>query len=127
VQGCDAWFILLWQIAKRQAVVNPENTFFSVKRFIGRKMDEVKDESKQVGEGWVAGTADICSLTAGASSQCVKCIKAVNPMHVLEHFPLLNRYHTASSTTLPAMSRLHQHTQPRSLRQRRSARWCCAS
>ncbi|CAI5957115.1 unnamed protein product [Closterium sp. NIES-64] len=39
---------LVGQIAKRQAVVNPENTFFSVKRFIGRKMDEVKDESKQV-------------------------------------------------------------------------------
>lgn len=36
------------QIAKRQAVVNPENTFFSVKRFIGRKMEEVGDESKQV-------------------------------------------------------------------------------
>ena len=41
---------LLLQIAKRQGVVNPENTFFSVKRFIGRKMDEVKDESKQVGQ-----------------------------------------------------------------------------
>ena len=39
------------QIAKRQGVVNPENTFFSVKRFIGRKMGEVGDESKQVG-GW---------------------------------------------------------------------------
>jgi molecular chaperone DnaK (HSP70) len=39
------------QIAKRQAVVNPENTFFSVKRFIGRKMEEVKDESKQAGAG----------------------------------------------------------------------------
>ncbi|VAI14734.1 unnamed protein product [Triticum turgidum subsp. durum] len=36
------------QIAKRQAVVNPENTFFSVKRFIGRKMAEVDDEAKQV-------------------------------------------------------------------------------
>ncbi|KAK9815742.1 hypothetical protein WJX72_008803 [[Myrmecia] bisecta] len=39
---------LVGQIAKRQGVVNPENTFFSVKRFIGRKMNEVKDESKQV-------------------------------------------------------------------------------
>ncbi|XP_068669667.1 stromal 70 kDa heat shock-related protein, chloroplastic-like [Aristolochia californica] len=39
---------LVGQIAKRQAVVNPENTFFSVKRFIGRKMSEVNDESKQV-------------------------------------------------------------------------------
>lgn len=39
---------LVGQIAKRQAVVNPENTFFSVKRFIGRKMVEVDEESKQV-------------------------------------------------------------------------------
>ncbi|KAI3437886.1 hypothetical protein D9Q98_000331 [Chlorella vulgaris] len=39
---------LVGQIAKRQAVVNPENTFFSVKRFIGRKMSEVQEESKQV-------------------------------------------------------------------------------
>lgn len=39
---------LVGQIAKRQAVVNPENTFFSVKRFIGRRMDEVREESKQV-------------------------------------------------------------------------------
>jgi molecular chaperone DnaK (HSP70) len=36
------------QIAKRQAVVNPENTFFSVKRFIGSKFKEVKTESTQV-------------------------------------------------------------------------------
>ncbi|MFS7934217.1 putative Heat shock protein 70 family [Helianthus anomalus] len=39
---------LVGQIAKRQAVVNPENMFFSVKRFIGRKMAEVNEESKQV-------------------------------------------------------------------------------
>lgn len=39
---------LVGQIAKRQAVVNPENTFFSVKRFIGRNMSEVQEESKQV-------------------------------------------------------------------------------
>ena len=36
------------QIAKRQAVVNPEDTFFSVKRFIGSKFEEVKEESTQV-------------------------------------------------------------------------------
>ncbi|KAL2456727.1 Heat shock 70 kDa protein 7 [Abeliophyllum distichum] len=40
--------LLVGQIAKRQAVVNPQNTFFSVKRFIGRKMNEVDEESKQV-------------------------------------------------------------------------------
>lgn len=38
---------LVGQIAKRQAVVNPENTFFSVKSFIERKMSEVNAESKQ--------------------------------------------------------------------------------
>jgi len=39
---------LVGQIAKRQGVVNPDNTFFSVKRFIGRKMSEVDEELKQV-------------------------------------------------------------------------------
>ena len=39
---------LVGQIAKRQGVVNPENTFFSVKRFIGRRMDEISGESTQV-------------------------------------------------------------------------------
>ncbi len=39
---------LVGQIAKRQAVMNPQNTFYSVKRFIGRKFDEVTNESKEV-------------------------------------------------------------------------------
>lgn len=39
---------LVGQIAKRQAVVNPDNTFYSVKRFVGRKEEEVKGEAKQV-------------------------------------------------------------------------------
>ncbi|KAM0970790.1 hypothetical protein ACFX13_019071 [Malus domestica] len=39
---------LVGQIAKRQAVVNPENTFFSVKMLIGMRMSEVDEESKQV-------------------------------------------------------------------------------
>merc|ERR1711934_391851 len=39
---------LVGQIAKRQAVMNTDNTFYSVKRFIGRRVDEVNDESKEV-------------------------------------------------------------------------------
>lgn len=39
---------LVGQIAKRQSVMNPENTFYSVKRFIGRKSEEVNNESKEV-------------------------------------------------------------------------------
>jgi molecular chaperone DnaK len=39
---------LVGQVAKRQAVTNPENTLFSIKRFMGRKFDEVQEEIKQV-------------------------------------------------------------------------------
>ncbi|MFM7425408.1 MAG: molecular chaperone DnaK, partial [Elainella sp.] len=39
---------LVGQIAKRQAVMNPENTFYSVKRFIGRRFDEVSNEATEV-------------------------------------------------------------------------------
>lgn len=40
--------LLVGQIAKRQAVINPANTFFSVKRFIGSKENEISQEAKQL-------------------------------------------------------------------------------
>ena len=40
--------LLVGQIAKRQAVINPENTFFSVKRFIGSKEKEISNEAKKL-------------------------------------------------------------------------------
>ncbi len=40
--------ILVGQVAKRQAVTNPENTIFSIKRFMGRNYDEVSEEMKMV-------------------------------------------------------------------------------
>lgn len=39
---------LVGQLARRQAVMNPENTVFSIKRFIGRRFDEVKEERNRV-------------------------------------------------------------------------------
>ncbi|MET0554445.1 MAG: Hsp70 family protein, partial [Vicinamibacteria bacterium] len=39
---------LVGQVAKRQAVTNPENTIFSIKRFMGRKFGEISEESKMV-------------------------------------------------------------------------------
>ncbi len=39
---------LVGQLARRQAAVNPENTVFSIKRFMGRKYDEVETERKMV-------------------------------------------------------------------------------
>jgi molecular chaperone DnaK len=53
---------LVGQVAKRQAVTNPENTIFSIKRFMGRKFDEVTSEASRVpykvvraqnGDAWV--------------------------------------------------------------------------
>ncbi|KGG26472.1 Chaperone protein DnaK [Prochlorococcus sp. MIT 0702] len=39
---------MVGQIAKRQAVMNTDNTFYSAKRFVGRRVDEVNEESKEV-------------------------------------------------------------------------------
>src|SRR6267154_491582 len=39
---------LVGQVAKRQAITNPENTVFSIKRFMGRRFDEVQEEIKMV-------------------------------------------------------------------------------
>src|SRR6202158_5732600 len=39
---------LVGQVAKRQAITNPENTVFSIKRFMGRRFDEVNQEMKLV-------------------------------------------------------------------------------
>ena len=44
----DKGEVLVGQIARRQAITNPENTIYSVKRFMGRKFDEVQEEIKRV-------------------------------------------------------------------------------
>ncbi|MEN6349674.1 MAG: molecular chaperone DnaK [Syntrophomonas sp.] len=50
---------LVGQIAKRQAALNPENTFYSVKRFMGRRFKEVADEMTLVPYKVVAGNDDM--------------------------------------------------------------------
>src|SRR5436190_14268565 len=50
--------ILVGQLAKRQAVLNPENTIYSAKRFIGRRYSEVQSEIKNVPFKVVAGPND---------------------------------------------------------------------
>src|SRR3954454_9718416 len=49
---------LVGQVAKRQAILNPEATIYSAKRFIGRKWDEVTEESKIVSYKVVKGPSD---------------------------------------------------------------------
>jgi molecular chaperone DnaK len=53
---------LVGQIAKRQAVTNPQNTVFSIKRFMGRKMAEVKDETARVPYKVNGGTNDVATV-----------------------------------------------------------------
>ena len=55
---------LVGQVAKRQAVTNPENTVFSVKRFMGRRYDEVTEEIKTVPYKVVKGDNNTARIEA---------------------------------------------------------------
>ena len=59
---------LVGQIAKRQAVLNPENTIYSAKRFIGRRYSEVQSEIKNVPYKVVPARTTPCALRSWASS-----------------------------------------------------------
>src|ERR1700709_288176 len=53
---------LVGTVAKRQAVTNPQNTVFSIKRFMGRKMSEVVEEAKRVPYKVVPGANDVVQV-----------------------------------------------------------------
>jgi molecular chaperone DnaK len=53
---------LVGQVAKRQAVTNPRNTVFSIKRFMGRRLGEVPEETKRVPYRVVTGGNDLASV-----------------------------------------------------------------
>jgi len=53
---------LVGQVAKRQAVTNPQNTVFSIKRFMGRKISEVQEETKRVPYKVVAGANEVAMI-----------------------------------------------------------------
>src|SRR3981081_4421029 len=58
---------LVGTVAKRQAVTNPENTVFSIKRFMGRKESEVKEEEKIVPFEVVRGPNGDARVRAGGN------------------------------------------------------------
>jgi molecular chaperone DnaK len=60
---------LVGQIAKRQAVMNPGNTFYSVKRFIGRKHDEITNEATEVAYSVIRDNSGNVKLDCPAQSK----------------------------------------------------------
>jgi molecular chaperone DnaK len=57
---------LVGQVAKRQAVTNPKQTIFSIKRFMGRRMDEIKEETKRVPYKVESGQNGLASVEIAA-------------------------------------------------------------
>ena len=56
---------LVGQIAKRQAVTNPTNTIFSIKRFMGRRTSDAQEDQKRVPYKIVAGPNDVAAVEVG--------------------------------------------------------------
>ncbi|HAW29495.1 MAG TPA: molecular chaperone DnaK, partial [Planctomycetaceae bacterium] len=59
---------LVGEPAKRQAVTNPKNTVYSVKRFMGRRHNEVQSEEKIVPYGIIGGPEDYVKIEAGGKT-----------------------------------------------------------
>ena len=68
---------LVGAVAKRQAVTNPENTVFSIKRFMGRKEAEVKEEERIVPFEVVAGSGGDARVKAGGGEHSPPEISAM--------------------------------------------------
>jgi molecular chaperone DnaK len=57
--------ILVGSIARRQAITNPENTIFSIKRFMGRRHNEVEQEERRIPYKVTGGAAELVKVEAG--------------------------------------------------------------
>ena len=73
---------LVGQIAKRQAVTNPQNTVFSIKRFMGRKMPEVTDETKRVPYAVKSGTNDLAAVEVQGKRYTDRKSTRLNSSHI---------------------------------------------
>jgi molecular chaperone DnaK len=68
--------VLVGQVAKRQAIINPENTIYSIKRFMGRRWNEVQEEVKRVPYKVVRGANDTLRVVVRAKEYTPQQISA---------------------------------------------------
>ncbi len=68
---------LVGQVAKRQAITNPENTIFSIKRFVGRRFGEVNNEIGEVPYKVVKGSNDVAKVKAEGKEHSPQEISAM--------------------------------------------------
>ena len=68
--------LLVGQVAKRQAITNPENTIFSIKRFMGRRMEEVSEEMKMIPYRVVAGPGNAVKVRIRGKDESPEQISA---------------------------------------------------
>jgi molecular chaperone DnaK len=68
---------LVGEPAKRQAVTNPKGTIYSIKRFMGRRHEEVADEEKMVPYEVVGGASDYVKVRAGGSEKTPEEVSAL--------------------------------------------------
>lgn len=68
---------LVGQVAKRQAITNPENTVFSIKRFIGRRWDETEEERKRVPYKSVKGKDNTVAVDISGKAYTTQEISAM--------------------------------------------------
>jgi len=68
---------LVGQLAKRQAALNPENTIYSIKRFIGRKYDEAESERKIVAYEVQKGRNDLAEVKMGGKTHTPEEVSAM--------------------------------------------------
>jgi molecular chaperone DnaK len=69
--------VLVGQVAKRQAITNPDNTVFSIKRFMGRRYDEVEEEITMVPYEVFPGSSNDARIKIGAKDFTPQQISAM--------------------------------------------------